>query len=220
MKTLSGDVGSLTIIGAVSPPAGDFSEPVTSHTKRYVRSLLGARSRTRAGPLLSGRPSAAVLFGRRLALRGMVDRARQSRLALRSASGCCRCLEAPSRSRTHGTHRRQGRPAAGAAADAALRGPGQRGLPAPVRLLAGRPLLLAGAADCDAQAHSALHRARRGCARSRRRAAGDRRARRPAQAAAHGRGDRRGSSSSRFPRCAQSWKPRWPASRKAAPHAA
>ena len=26
-------------MGAVSPPAGDFSEPVTSHTRRYVRSL-------------------------------------------------------------------------------------------------------------------------------------------------------------------------------------
>jgi V/A-type H+-transporting ATPase subunit A len=27
----------VTIIGAVSPPAGDFSEPVTSQTKRFVR---------------------------------------------------------------------------------------------------------------------------------------------------------------------------------------
>jgi V/A-type H+-transporting ATPase subunit A len=39
--TLNGEVGSLTIIGAVSPPAGDFSEPVTSHTKRYVRCFWG-----------------------------------------------------------------------------------------------------------------------------------------------------------------------------------
>jgi V/A-type H+-transporting ATPase subunit A len=30
-------VGSLSIIGAVSPPSADFSEPVTTHTKRYVR---------------------------------------------------------------------------------------------------------------------------------------------------------------------------------------
>ena len=37
VKTLSGQEGSVTIIGAVSPPAGDFSEPVTLHTKRYVR---------------------------------------------------------------------------------------------------------------------------------------------------------------------------------------
>ena len=37
VTTLSGREGSVTIIGAVSPPAGDFSEPVTLHTKRYVR---------------------------------------------------------------------------------------------------------------------------------------------------------------------------------------
>jgi V/A-type H+-transporting ATPase subunit A len=41
VKTLAGADGSLTIIGAVSPPAGDFSEPVTSHTKRYVRCFWG-----------------------------------------------------------------------------------------------------------------------------------------------------------------------------------
>ena len=29
--------GSLSIIGAVSPPGGDFSEPVTTHTKRFTR---------------------------------------------------------------------------------------------------------------------------------------------------------------------------------------
>jgi V/A-type H+/Na+-transporting ATPase subunit A len=40
-KTLRGATGSLTIIGAVSPPAGDFSEPVTSHTKRFVRCFWG-----------------------------------------------------------------------------------------------------------------------------------------------------------------------------------
>ncbi len=37
VRTLGGDEGSVTIIGAVSPPAGDFSEPVTLHTKRFVR---------------------------------------------------------------------------------------------------------------------------------------------------------------------------------------
>ena len=37
--TLSDKTGSVTIMGTVSPPAGDFSEPVTSHTKRYVRSF-------------------------------------------------------------------------------------------------------------------------------------------------------------------------------------
>jgi V/A-type H+-transporting ATPase subunit A len=34
-------VGSLTIIGAVSPPSADFSEPVTTNTKRYVRCFWG-----------------------------------------------------------------------------------------------------------------------------------------------------------------------------------
>lgn len=37
VTTLSGQEGSVTIIGAISPPSGDFSEPVTLHTKRYVR---------------------------------------------------------------------------------------------------------------------------------------------------------------------------------------
>jgi V/A-type H+-transporting ATPase subunit A len=39
VRTLAGTEGSVTIIGAISPPAGDFSEPVTLHTKRYVRSF-------------------------------------------------------------------------------------------------------------------------------------------------------------------------------------
>jgi len=37
VTALNGKEGSVTIIGAISPPAGDFSEPVTLHTKRYVR---------------------------------------------------------------------------------------------------------------------------------------------------------------------------------------
>ncbi len=37
METLSGTEGSVSIVGAVSPPGGDFSEPVTQHTKRFVR---------------------------------------------------------------------------------------------------------------------------------------------------------------------------------------
>jgi V/A-type H+-transporting ATPase subunit A len=37
METLAGDKGSVTVIGAVSPPGGDFSEPVTQHTKRFIR---------------------------------------------------------------------------------------------------------------------------------------------------------------------------------------
>jgi len=37
VETLSGSEGDITIIGAVSPPGGDFSEPVTQHTTRFVR---------------------------------------------------------------------------------------------------------------------------------------------------------------------------------------
>jgi V/A-type H+-transporting ATPase subunit A len=37
MMTKSKKEGSVSIIGAVSPPGGDFSEPVTQHTKRFVR---------------------------------------------------------------------------------------------------------------------------------------------------------------------------------------
>jgi V/A-type H+-transporting ATPase subunit A len=37
VTTLNGKEGSVSIIGAVSPPGGDFSEPVTQHTKRFIR---------------------------------------------------------------------------------------------------------------------------------------------------------------------------------------
>ena len=41
MNTLCGKEGSVSLIGAVSPPGGDFSEPVTQHTKRFVRCFWG-----------------------------------------------------------------------------------------------------------------------------------------------------------------------------------
>ncbi len=41
MDTLCGREGSVSIIGAVSPPGGDFSEPVTQHTRRFVRCFWG-----------------------------------------------------------------------------------------------------------------------------------------------------------------------------------
>jgi V/A-type H+-transporting ATPase subunit A len=37
VETLNGRRGSVSVIGAVSPPGGDFSEPVTQHTKRFIR---------------------------------------------------------------------------------------------------------------------------------------------------------------------------------------
>jgi V/A-type H+-transporting ATPase subunit A len=39
VRTLGGDTGSVTLIGAVSPPGGDFSEPVTSHTKEIIQAF-------------------------------------------------------------------------------------------------------------------------------------------------------------------------------------
>ena len=41
MQTLNGAAGSVSIIGAVSPQGGDFSEPVTQNTKRFVRCFWG-----------------------------------------------------------------------------------------------------------------------------------------------------------------------------------
>ncbi len=37
VETLNGEKGSVSIIGAVSPQGGDFSEPVTQNTKRFIR---------------------------------------------------------------------------------------------------------------------------------------------------------------------------------------
>jgi len=39
VRTLGGELGSATVLGAVSPPGGDLAEPVTAHTRRFVRSV-------------------------------------------------------------------------------------------------------------------------------------------------------------------------------------
>jgi len=39
VDTLAGEEGSVTVIGAVSPPGGDFTEPVTQHTQRFTRAF-------------------------------------------------------------------------------------------------------------------------------------------------------------------------------------
>ena len=41
VTTLGGLTSSVTIIGAVSPPGGDTTEPVTAHTERFVRAVWG-----------------------------------------------------------------------------------------------------------------------------------------------------------------------------------
>jgi V/A-type H+-transporting ATPase subunit A len=56
VTTLSGAEGSVTIIGAISPPAGDFSEPVTMHTRRCVRAFWAldrARAQARFYPAIN-----------------------------------------------------------------------------------------------------------------------------------------------------------------------
>ncbi len=39
VRTLGGRTGSVSVIGAVSPPGGDTTEPVTAHTERFVRAV-------------------------------------------------------------------------------------------------------------------------------------------------------------------------------------
>ncbi len=39
VRTLAGTEGSVTLLGAVSPPSGDMEEPVVVHTRRYVRAV-------------------------------------------------------------------------------------------------------------------------------------------------------------------------------------
>ena len=46
VKNLNGSEGSVTIIGAVSPAGGDFSEPVTQSTKKVVGAFLALRQTT------------------------------------------------------------------------------------------------------------------------------------------------------------------------------
>ncbi len=41
VENLNGSFGSVSIIGAVSPQGGDFSEPVTQNTKRFIRCFWG-----------------------------------------------------------------------------------------------------------------------------------------------------------------------------------
>jgi V/A-type H+-transporting ATPase subunit A len=45
VENLNGTEGSITVIGAVSPAGGDFSEPVTQNTKRFVSAFLSLDKR-------------------------------------------------------------------------------------------------------------------------------------------------------------------------------
>jgi len=89
VTTLNGDSGSVTVLASISPPSGDFSEPVTSHSKRYVRSywaLDARRAQARfypaINPLLSYSEDALDVAGWWLGRYGTVPTARA-----RAASG-------------------------------------------------------------------------------------------------------------------------------------
>jgi V/A-type H+-transporting ATPase subunit A len=41
VNNADGSTGSVSAIGSISPPGGDFSEPVTQHTRRFVRCVWG-----------------------------------------------------------------------------------------------------------------------------------------------------------------------------------
>jgi V/A-type H+-transporting ATPase subunit A len=41
VNNANGSTGSVSAIGSISPPGGDFSEPVTQHTRRFVRCFWG-----------------------------------------------------------------------------------------------------------------------------------------------------------------------------------
>jgi len=47
VKTLAGDNGSISVVGAVSPPGGDLSEPVTQNTLRIVKVFWALDSKLR-----------------------------------------------------------------------------------------------------------------------------------------------------------------------------
>ena len=61
MQNLNGTEGSVSIIGAVSPQGGDFSEPVTQNTKRFVRCFWGLDKVPGLCPSFPGYPLADQL---------------------------------------------------------------------------------------------------------------------------------------------------------------
>ena len=147
---------------------------MTSHTKRYVQGVLGARRQARAGAVLSGGPSADLVRRGRARLRAVVGGERQRRVGS-AAPAVPDAARRGGAAGADGADHRQGRAAAAAADRAARRGPRQRGLPAPERVLAEGPRLQPGAAGRDDEADRPLRRPRGGRARSGRRAGRDRR---------------------------------------------
>ena len=115
--------GSVTIVGAVSPPGGDFSEPVTQNSLRLAGVLLGARHRPAAPASLPGRELAARASPRRHRLGRLVRARRSAPTGRRCAAGRDAALQdegalagggvaarhrgAGSRATDHSAHRRR-----------------------------------------------------------------------------------------------------------------
>jgi V/A-type H+-transporting ATPase subunit A len=89
VRTLGGADGSVTILGAVSPPGGDLAEPVSAHTRRFVRcvwSLDRELAYARHYPAVSWRDSSSrddAAVGEWHALRGDWGWADRGRRGLR-----------------------------------------------------------------------------------------------------------------------------------------
>ena len=90
VETLNGREGSVSIIGAVSPQGGDFSEPVTQNTKRFIRCFWGldkALAYARHYPAINWQtsyseyvPELSAWYGENVADDFMADRAKIVRI--------------------------------------------------------------------------------------------------------------------------------------------
>ena len=95
VETLGGLRGSVTVIGAVSPPGGDVTEPVTANTERFVRSLWSLDrdlAYARHYPAVSW---ADVVLPRRGPGRRVARSSRATRSGRTAAAGCCRWSPTP-----------------------------------------------------------------------------------------------------------------------------
>ena len=85
LKTNDGDLGSLTLIGTVSPAGGNFDEPVTQSTLSTVKCFLGLSSGTGLQAVLSGGRSNAQLVALYRSAVGLVRQKRRAGLDRQSA---------------------------------------------------------------------------------------------------------------------------------------
>ena len=144
---------SVSVLGAVSPPGGDLTEPVTSHTRRFVRSVWSLDrdlAYARHYPAVSWRDSSSRDAEH---ARDLAGRARRSRLGRAPHAGA-----APAHrrrpDRVDRPARRRGLAAGAGAPDAAHRAPAARGRAAAERRARQRPVQLARQAARAARARA------------------------------------------------------------------